>query len=69
MEYIFWRECIHEADAILSRRRLLPGTGIPWKIKINLLLRIMAVKLDDVFYGRKPRSSVLPAWLTYTTYK
>ncbi len=35
---------------------------IRWNIKNNLLFRIMAVKLDDVFYGRKPASRRLPEW-------
>jgi ferredoxin len=42
---------------------------IRWGIKNNLLFRIMAVKLDDVFYGRKPSIRRLPDWLTFTKQK
>lgn len=39
---------------------------IRWGIQNNLLFRIMAVKLDDVFYGRKPPIRKLPDHLTYS---
>jgi len=35
---------------------------IRWGIKNNLLFRHVALKLDDVFYGRKPRIRPLPPW-------
>ncbi len=35
---------------------------IRWGIKNNLLFRHLAVKLDDVFYGRKPPIRPLPDW-------
>jgi reductive dehalogenase len=35
---------------------------IRWGIKNNLFFRHLAVKLDDLFYGRKPASKPLPAW-------
>jgi len=35
---------------------------IRWGIKNNLLFRHLAVKLDDVFYGRKPSIWRLPDW-------
>lgn len=35
---------------------------IRWGIKNNLLFRHLAVKLDDVFYGRKPSIRPLPDW-------
>jgi len=38
---------------------------IRWGIQNNLFFRIMAVKLDDVFYGRKPASKKLPNRLIF----
>jgi len=35
---------------------------IRWGIKNNLLFRYLAIKLDDVFYGRKPSIRPLPVW-------
>lgn len=33
-----------------------------WAIKNNLVFRHLALKLDDVFYGKKPPSRPLPGW-------
>jgi ferredoxin len=33
-----------------------------WGIKNNLLFRLMAIKLEDLFYGRKPAVRPLPGW-------
>jgi hypothetical protein len=38
-------------------------TFIRWGIKNNLVFRHLALKLDDVFYGRKPRERSLPRWV------
>ncbi|MCK5691223.1 MAG: 4Fe-4S dicluster domain-containing protein, partial [Bacteroidales bacterium] len=35
---------------------------IRWGIKNNLLFRYLAIKLDDLFYGRKPVIRPLPDW-------
>lgn len=35
---------------------------IRWGIKNNLVFRHLAVKLDDVFYGRKPSVRAMPDW-------
>lgn len=35
---------------------------IRWGIKNNLLFRYLAVKFDDIFYGRKPSIRPLPDW-------
>ena len=35
---------------------------IRWGIKNNLLFRYLAIKLDDLFYGRKPAIKSLPNW-------
>jgi len=35
---------------------------IRWGIKNNLLFRYLAIKLDDLFYGRKPAIKPLPNW-------
>jgi ferredoxin len=35
---------------------------IRWGIKNNLVFRRLAIKLDDVFYGRKPGVRPLPDW-------
>jgi ferredoxin len=35
---------------------------IRWGIKNNLVFRRLALKLDDVFYGRKPSIRPLPGW-------
>jgi ferredoxin len=35
-----------------------------WGIKNNLLFRILAVKLDDIFYGRRPGLKKIPDWLS-----
>jgi reductive dehalogenase len=35
---------------------------IRWGIKNNLLFRRLAIKLDDLFYGRKPAIRPLPDW-------
>lgn len=35
---------------------------IRWGIKNNLVFRHLAVKLDDVFYGRKPSIGSMPVW-------
>lgn len=35
---------------------------IRWGIKNNLLFRHLAIKLDDLFYGRKPAIRPLPDW-------
>jgi reductive dehalogenase len=40
---------------------------IRWGIKNNLLFRHLAVKLDDVFYGRKPPIRPLPDWTNTKT--
>jgi ferredoxin len=39
---------------------------IRWGIQNNLLFRIMAAKLDDVFYGKKPPIRKLPDHLMYS---
>ncbi len=36
---------------------------IRWGIKNNLVFRVMAVKLDDIFYGKKPKIKTLPNWV------
>lgn len=36
---------------------------IRWGIKNNLFFRHLAIKLDDVFYGRKPSIRPLPGWV------
>jgi len=35
---------------------------IRWAIKNNLVFRRMAIKLDDIFYGRKPPIRSMPSW-------
>ncbi len=35
---------------------------IRWAIKNNLVFRRLAIKLDDIFYGRKPSIRPLPEW-------
>jgi len=35
---------------------------IRWAIKNNLVFRHLAIKLDDIFYGRKPPIRPLPGW-------
>jgi hypothetical protein len=35
---------------------------IRWGIKNNLLFRHIAIKLDDVIYGRRPPARSLPEW-------
>jgi len=35
---------------------------IRWAIKNNLLFRYLAIKLDDIFYGRRPPIRPLPEW-------
>jgi len=35
---------------------------IRWGIKNNLVFRHLAVKLDDIFYGRKPSIGSIPGW-------
>ena len=35
---------------------------IRWGIKNNLVFRYMAIKLDDIFYGRKPSVRRMPDW-------
>jgi reductive dehalogenase len=35
---------------------------IRWAIKNNLLFRYLAIKLDDIFYGRRPSIRPLPEW-------
>ena len=37
-----------------------------WGIKNNLLFRLLAVKLDNVFYGRKPQIRPMPQWTDLT---
>ena len=37
-----------------------------WGIKNNLVFRLLAVKLDNVFYGRKPRVRPIPEWADLT---
>lgn len=39
---------------------------IRWGTKNNLLFRRMAVKFDNVFYGRNPKIRYLPDWLKLT---
>ena len=46
-----------------SHRDNLFHRFIRWGIKNNLVFRYLAVKLDDVFYGRKPRVRPLPGWV------
>lgn len=36
---------------------------IRWGIKNNLVFRAIAVKLDDVFYGKRPKTRPLPGWV------
>lgn len=36
---------------------------VRWGIKNNLLFRRVAVHLDDVFYGRKPKPKKVPEWM------
>lgn len=35
---------------------------VRWGIKNNLVFRRLAIKLDDIFYGRKPQILPLPGW-------
>ena len=35
---------------------------IRWAIKNNLVFRRLAIKLDDIYYGRKPQIRPLPNW-------
>jgi hypothetical protein len=35
---------------------------VRWGIKNNLLFRYLALKLDDLYYGRKPAIRALPEW-------
>ena len=45
-----------------SHRDNLFHRFIRWGLKNNLLFRYLAVKLDDIFYGRKPSIRPLPDW-------
>ena len=36
---------------------------IRWDIKNNLVFRRLAIKLDNIFYGRKPPIRPLPDWV------
>lgn len=36
---------------------------VRWMIRNSIIFRYLAVKLDDFFYGRKPRSKAFPAWI------
>ncbi len=36
---------------------------IRWGIKNNLLFRHLALKLDDLYYGRRPAIRPLPGWV------
>jgi ferredoxin len=45
-----------------SHRNNLFHGFIRWGIKNNLFFRYLALKLDDVFYGRRPRIRPLPEW-------
>ncbi len=38
---------------------------IRWAIKNNLVFRHLAIKLDDIFYGRKPKPKEGPEWASY----
>ncbi len=35
---------------------------IRWSVKNNLFFRYLAIKLDDIFYGRRPSVRPLPEW-------
>lgn len=45
-----------------SHRNNLFHGFIRWAIKNNLFFRYLALKLDDAFYGRRPRIRPLPQW-------
>lgn len=45
-----------------SHRNNLFHGFIRWGIQNNLLFRYLALKLDDVFYGRRPPIRPLPEW-------
>jgi len=40
---------------------------VRWGIRNNLLFRHLALYLDDVFYGRKPVTKKIPAWMSVRT--
>ena len=52
-----------EADAHLSKRILASGNNFGGCIKNNLLFRHMALKLDDLYFGRRPAIWPLPGWV------
>jgi hypothetical protein len=52
-----------EADAHLLKRILASGNNFGGCIKINLLFRHLALKLDDLYYGRRPAIRPLPGWV------
>ena len=66
--YLFW--CISGTDCgrcVISCPYAHPDNWfhrfIRWGIKNNLVFREMAVKLDDIFYGKKPKMKPLPEWV------
>jgi len=36
---------------------------VRWGIRNNALFRILAVKMDDIFYGRRPQPKKVPGWI------
>lgn len=36
---------------------------VRWGIKTNVLFRHLALKMDDLFYGRKPKPKKVPEWM------
>ena len=38
---------------------------VRWGIRNNILFRKLALKLDDLFYGRKPEIKKIPEWLRF----
>jgi len=46
-----------------SHKSNLPHNFVRWGISNNFLFRRLAVKLDDLFYGRKPKENKMPDWI------
>ncbi len=42
---------------------------VRWGIKNNWLFRRIALKMDDFFYGRKPKPAKIPAWMKRKRFK
>ncbi len=53
------------SDCPFSHPNNVFHNAVRWMIRNSLIFSFLAVKMDDFFYGRKPRPKAFPAWIRH----